>query len=77
MSRDQDIRRRAGRCSAAALGGLTSAACAVSMILAAAGVGGSAAAAGMAAMTGTGAAAPGGVLGGLVRSGPWLILLPQ
>ncbi len=74
MSHDQEIGRRAGRCSAGVLGGLGSAACAVSMILVAVGVGGSTAAASMAAMTGSGAAAPGSVLGGLVRSGPWLML---
>ncbi len=68
MSHDQDVGRCAGRCSAGVLGGLGPAACAVSMILVAVGVGGSTAAASMAAMTGT-AAASGGVLGGLVRSG--------
>jgi hypothetical protein len=62
--------RRAGRCSIGAAGSVT---CAASMILAAVGVGGSAAASGMAAMTGPGARAPGGVLGELVRAGPWLL----
>ena len=74
MSHDQDVGRRAGRFAAGTLGAIGSAACAVSMILVAVGVGGSAAAASMAAMTGTGTATPGGVLGGLVRSGPWLIV---
>jgi hypothetical protein len=74
ISRDQDTGRRAGRYSAGVLGVLASAACAASMILAALGVGGSTVAASMAGMTATGAAAPGGVLGGLIRSGPWLLL---
>jgi hypothetical protein len=42
------------------------------MILAAAGVGSAAAATGMAAMTASGPGAPRGVLGALVRAGPWL-----
>ena len=66
--------RRAARWSAGALGVLGSAACAASMILAAVGVGGAAAATGMAGMTGAGPDAPGGMLGALVRAGPWLIL---
>ena len=74
MIHHQDTARRAGRRSAGALGVLGSAACAVSMILAAAGAGGSAAGASMAAMTATGPAVAGSVLGALIRSGPWLLL---
>jgi hypothetical protein len=65
-------RRRAACSSAGVLGLLGSVACAVSMLLVAAGVADSAAATSMAAMTGTGT--PGGALGGLVRIGPWLML---
>ena len=67
-------RRRAACSSAGVLGLLGSVACAVSMLLVAAGVAGSAAATSMAAMTGTGTGTPGGALGGLVRIGPWLML---
>ena len=68
------IPRRAGRWPAGALGVLGSVACAASMILAAAGAGGAAAAASMAGMTSAGPAAPGGALGVLVPTGPWLML---
>jgi len=49
-------------------------ACTASMIAAAVGVGGAAAATSMAGMTSTGPGHPGGVLGVLVRIGPWLIV---
>jgi len=68
--------RRAGWWPAA-LGVLGSAACTVSMIAAAVGVGSATAATGMAGMTsttGTGPGRLGGVLGALVRIGPWLIV---
>lgn len=45
------------------------------MILIAAGAGASAAATGMAAMPGTGPGAPHGVLGVLLRTGPWLLVV--
>ena len=66
--------RRAGRRSAGTLGVLGSVACTASMTLAAVGVGGAAVTgmAGMAGMTGPGPGAPGGLLGALVRAGPWL-----
>jgi hypothetical protein len=44
------------------------------MVLVALGVGTSAAATGMAAMSGTGPGAPHGVLGVLLRIGPWLLV---
>jgi hypothetical protein len=53
---------------------LGSMACTASMIAAAVGVGGAAAATSMAGMTATGPGQPGGVLGALVRIGPWLIV---
>jgi hypothetical protein len=65
--------RHTGRWSAGALGVLGSMACTASMIAAAVGVGGAAAAASMAGMTTTGSGHP-GVLGALVRVGPWLIV---
>lgn len=67
--------RRAGRAWAGALGAAGSVACGISMILIAAGVGASAAASGMAAMSGTGAGAPQGMLGVLLRAGPWLLVV--
>ena len=67
--------RRAGRAWAGALGAAGSVACGISMILIAAGVGASAAASGMAAMSGTGAGTPHGVLGVLLRIGPWLLVV--
>ena len=73
--RELVILRRAGRTWAGALGTAGSVACGVSMILIAAGVSASAAAAGMAAMSGTGAGAPHGVLGVLLRAGPWLLVV--
>ena len=78
MSRGESrelVIRRAGRTWAGALGAAGSVACGVSMILIAAGVGASAAATGMAAMSGTGAGAPQGVLGVLLRIGPWLLVV--
>jgi hypothetical protein len=67
--------RHAGRWSAGAVGVLGSMACTASMIAAAVGVGGAAAATSMTGMTGmTGTGRLGGVLGVLVRIGPWLIV---
>lgn len=73
-SRELEI-RRAGRTWAGTLGAAGSVACGISMILIAAGVGASAAATGMAAMSGTGAGAPHGVIGVLLRVGPWLLVV--
>ena len=75
--RDMSRRHDAGRRSVCTLGVLGSVACTASMILAAVGVGGATAAtsmAGMAGMTGPGPGAPGGMLGALVRAGPWLMV---
>jgi len=64
----------AGRRSAGVLGLVGTIACGASMVLVAVGVGTSAAATGMAAMSGTGPGAPHGVLGVLLRIGPWLLV---
>ena len=69
--------RRAGRSGVGGLGVVGSVVCAASMIAVAVGVGvgGAAAATGMAAMSGTGPDAPGGVLGVLLRIGPALLVV--
>jgi len=74
QSRRAPVLRYAGRFSAGALGLVGTMACGASMVLVALGVGASAAATGMAAMSGTGPGAPHGVLGVLLRIGPWLLV---
>lgn len=78
MSNEQSsgapVLRYAGRCAAGALGLVGTFACGASMVLVAVGVGGTAAATGMAAMSGTGPGAPQGLLGALLRIGPWLLV---
>lgn len=66
--------RYAGRRSAGALGLVATIACGASMVLVAVGAGASAAATGMAAMSGTAPGGPHGVLGVLLRIGPWLLV---
>jgi hypothetical protein len=65
---------RSCRAVAAAAGAAGSLACGASMLLAAAGASVSAAATGMTAMPGTGGAPRHGLLGVLVRTGPWLLI---
>ncbi len=75
LRRPGSVTRCAGRTSAGALGVAGSVVCGASMILVGVGVGVSAGASGMAAMSGTGAGAPHGVLGVLLRIGPWLLVV--
>ncbi len=75
MATDDSSARRTGRVSAGILGAAGSLACATSMVLVAVGIGVSASASGMAAMSGTTADGPHGVLGALLRVGPWLQLI--
>lgn len=74
QSSQAPLLRQAGRHSAGVLGLVGTIACGTSMVLVAVGVGTSAAATGMAAMSGTGPDAPHGVLGVLLRIGPWLLV---
>lgn len=78
MSTEQSDRapmlRYAGRYSARALDLVATMACGASMVLVAVRAGASAAATGMAAMSGTAPGAPQGLLGALLRTGPWLLV---
>lgn len=75
LRRPGSVTRYTGRTSAGALGVAGSVVCGASMVLVGVGVGVSAGATGMAAMSGTGVGAPNGVLGVLLRIGPWLLVV--